>query len=259
MNDDLVPSKVFSRLIHFWWALALFMIVGGLAGLVAARFHRPVFESQSVITSIADYSVLGQVDDWDNDQLYSAIGDVIGSTSVKNEVIAKVQAAKLPLSETETLASLTLDRQDNRWVMHVRLDDPRVAQQVNSYWAESAMQALEAVKAKAVTGFESQQYINSLVTCLQQSVVVEANSTTCNAQTFTQIQNQLKDIASDPDLQISSGSLLLLHTSFALTTQATLPGSPALYAQNLLALAGMLIALIVGLVVLSLDFPVKNK
>ena len=259
MNEDLSPSIIFTRLLRFWWALALLMILGGFFGLLLGKIHHPVYESQAEITSVADYSLVGTVDDWENDQVYVAIGDVIGSTSVKQDVIAQARTAKINTPDEEILNSLSLDRQDNRWVLHVRLNDPKLAQQINTYWANSAMTALESMKAKAVTGFTAQQYINALATCLQQSVVVEANSSDCNPQNFAQIQSEIVKVVNDPEMQLSSGSLLLLHTSFALTTQPTLPRSPVLFSQNILALAGMLVALVVGLILLSINFPTKTN
>ena len=184
---------------------------------------------------------------------------MIGSTEVKNEVLSRAKADQIALTEDQLTKSFSLDRQDNRWVLRVRLNDPQLAQKLDRYWSESAMQALQTMKAKAVTGFIGQEYLNSLATCLQQSVVLESNSTSCNVQNIPLIQSEIKKAVDDPEMNLASSSLTLFHTSFQLTTEATLPGAPVLFSQNTSALAGMLIGLIIGLVLLSIDFPIWAK
>jgi hypothetical protein len=160
MNEDFSPSRIFNRIIHFWWILALLIILGGIAGIFISRAHQPVYESKAVITSVLDYSLLGKLDDAEEDQVFVGIGETIGSTAVKNAVAARAKKDNLALSDEEIRSSLALDRQDNRWVLRVRLSDPKAAQQLNRYWAESAMQSLTSMKTKALVDYAAQQHIN---------------------------------------------------------------------------------------------------
>ena len=259
MNEDFAPSRLFTKLVRFWWALALLVVLGGGIGILISRVHPPVYESRAVITSVIDYSMLGKLDDYEEDQVFVGIGELIGSTAVKNAVIARAEKENTNLTNEAILNSLFLDRQDNRWVLRVRLNDANYAQRVNQIWAENAMAALTAMHNKAVADFGSQQYINSLVSCLQESVVQESGSAACNIQNISAIQKEIQNAINDPAVRAETGSLLLLHTSFELTAEPDLPGSPILLAQNLSALTGMLIALLLGLVLLSIDFPIRNK
>jgi hypothetical protein len=121
------------------------------------------------------------------------------------------------------------------------------------------MSALTAMKVKAVVGFMSEQYINSLATCLQQSVMSESVSSVCTGQNFSALRDEIKKVVVDPASELDSGSLLILHTSFELTNVPDLPTKPVLFAQNISALAGVLISLLIGLIVISLDFPRRKK
>jgi hypothetical protein len=254
MDEDFSPSKTFINLMHFWWVLALLMITGGFCGVLISRLHKPVYESKAVITSVLDYSLIGQIDDTQEDQVYVTIGQIIGSSAVENEVVVQAKADQLNLTDAEILNSLSLDRQDNRWVLHVRLTNSEYARKINQYWSSNAMKALEDMKSNAVVGYMSQQYINSLATCLQQSVVSESGSTICTSQNIANLQKEMSQILTDPNSQIDSSSLSLLHISFELTEVPELSASPVLFAQNISALAGILIALIIGLAVISIDF-----
>jgi hypothetical protein len=259
MIEDYFPSKTFSRLIHYWWAFVLLMMLGAGVGLGLTKILHPVYESKAVITSVLDYSVLGKLDDTQEDQIFVGIGQIINSTDVKAEVLNKAKANQVNLSDEVILKSLSADRQDNRWVLYVRTNDAQTAQQLNGYWAASAMQSLQAMKANAVTGYLSQQYVNSLVTCLQESVDLESGSTSCTYKDFSQLQNEIQKVINDPQSQIVSGSLLFLHTSFALTDSPSLPEGPVLLGQNISALAGMLLGLIIGLFIFSTNLIPEPK
>ena len=252
MNEDFSPSDYFLRILHFWWVIALVMIAGGIAGVMVARVHRPVYESKAIINTILDYSNLGKLDDYDSDQIYLAVGEIIGSAGVKDAVVQKALQEQLPFTQTQILDSLSLDRVDTRWALRVRLDDPQQAQQVNQLWADAAMQALDQMKIDAVTGYASQQYVHSLVTCLQQTVILESGSSECESRDFASIQQEINSIVTDPSSQIASGSLLVSHASFELTQTPSLPGKPVLFAQNLSGLAGVLLGLIAGLILLAI-------
>ena len=90
------------------------------------------------------------------------------------------------------------------------------------------------------------------------SVVLESGSASCNGQNFAAIQAEIDKTVSSPELKSVSNSLLILHTSFELTDEPSLPNEPALFGRNLFALAGMVITLLLGLVLFSIDFPSKS-
>jgi len=146
MNEDFSPSDYFLRILHFWWVIALVMIAGGIAGVMVARVHRPVYESKAIINTILDYSNLEKLDDYESDQIYLTVGEIIGSAGVKDAVVQKAQQEQLPFTQAQILDSLSLDRVDTRWALRVRLSDPQQAQQVNQLWADAAMQALDQMK-----------------------------------------------------------------------------------------------------------------
>jgi len=254
MNDDYSPSLVFSRFLRFWWLIVLLMILGGAIGVLISRTHRPIYESRAEITTALDYSLLGKLTDTEEDQVYTSVGQLLNSTVVQNEVLNQVKARNIGLSDKEVIDSLVLSRQENVWLLNVRLNDPKMAQEIDQIWSSSAMKALTDMKTKAVVGYNSQQYLNSLVDCMQQSVVAENPLSDCGSQNVSELQKEIDRVIDDPDSQLVSSSILLLHLSFELTTEPTLPAAPVLLSQNISALTGMITALALGIFFLSIDF-----
>lgn len=259
MNGDLEPMTILQRMIKYWWALTIILILGGVIGVGASRLHRPVYQSKAVITTVIDYSQLGKLDDYEEDQIFVAVGEKLGSTSVKDAVYQKVNQAGLSLTREGLGKALTLNRQDSRWILYVRFTDPQTAQQIAQYWADEGMAALTSMRKDAETNFYFHQYQNSLVTCLQDTVIVDSSSSVCNLQNYSAIQSEIDRSVQADNAADSGNSLLLLHTSFEITENPSGTNSPVLFNQSICALGGMLLALAAGLIIFSIDFPFFDK
>lgn len=261
MDNDLQPMKILQRIQKYWWALILVIILGGLLGIGISRLHSPIYQSRAVITTVIDYSQLGKLDDYEEDQIFVAAGETINSSDVLDLVFKKVQADGIQLSRDDLKKALTLNRQDSRWLLYARFSDPETAQKIAQIWADESIQAIGRMNKEAIKNFFDQQYMNSMVTCLQNSVNVESGSAVCNLENYQAIQSEI-DKGVEGEKPVEQGaSLILLHTSSAVTQAADLPGSPVLFKQNYSALAGMILALVLGLILFSIDFSffVKNE
>lgn len=257
MENDFSPISILQKVIRFWWILVMMMIIGGGVGLIISRLHTPVYESKAVITSMVDYAFISKLDDWEEDQIFQAIGDEIHSSRVMDKVISVALEEGIQLSAGEINKSLTQDRQDTRWMLRVRANSAQVAQRINAIWAQAAMEALTELKRNSITSLATQKYLDSLVSCIEQSVVLDPSSSLCSTQNNDLLKAEIAKIGNDPDLQVVWNSLALSHTSFELTTDPTLPDSAVLFRQNINALVGMLIGLLAGLWIIAADIPLK--
>ena len=259
MDEDIKLSEIISKIIHFWWLLIVFIIAGGVLGLLFSTLHPAVYESKSVITTVIDYGNLGKLDDMEEDQLFVAVGDLIGSTSVKDKTAADAAVEDVALTAEEINDSLWLDRKDTRWVLRVRASDPQTALRINEIWTQAAMDSLSDMKENALVAASFQQKLDSLVSCFEQSVIMEPIPAECQPQNYSELRNAINELtAAQPS--VIYDSLILSHTSFTVTTQSTNPNSPVSFSRNLLVLAGGFLGLIISLVLFTLDWPKqKNK
>jgi hypothetical protein len=255
MTNDFSAPSFFSRVVRFWWILIGLMIAGGVVGFLLSHIIRPMYESEAVVTSSLDYANLGNLDDWEEDQTYLAIGDIITSTDVKEKVLAAASADGVVLTRDALEKAFSADRQDTRWVMRVRAPSAEEAQQLNSYWVSAAMDALTTMKEKTASSLVMQQYLNSLADCFGQSVVVEPSSASCSAQNVDSLRDEMAAAAEQAGNSNFYTTLIISHTSFEMTTSPTLPSSPVMNARGFLVIAGALIGLIAALILFICDWP----
>ncbi|MEA5079005.1 MAG: hypothetical protein VB013_10590 [Anaerolineaceae bacterium] len=259
MDNDLAPIQAMNRLMHYWWVVVVLMILGGGIGLFFTTLRPAVYESTASISTAIDYAFVSRLDDWEEDQIFQAVGDVILSSSVLEQVSNDASAAGLTLSKQEIAANFSADRQDTRWVLRVRNSDPQTAQKFSQIWSQNAIATLSDLRKNAVTSVAVQSSLNSLVNCLQDKVVADASSALCPEKDLTEVKKEIDAIANDPKFQEVWNSLALSHTSFELTGEATLPTSPVLFGRNISVLAGALIGLLLGVgLVNSALFNKKN-
>jgi hypothetical protein len=255
MTNDFSTKHFFSRIIHFWWILAALMILGGVIGFLATFLLKPVYESTAVVSTTLDYAVLGKLDDWEEDQVFRSIGDIITSTEVKDEVLALAQEDGVDLTGPQFDKYFSADRQDTRWVMRVRAESAKTAQRLNTYWSTAVMDALNQLKTDSDSAMVVQQYMFSLADCFEQSVAVEPVAMSCEIQNIDELRAEMAKTGEQGTDKSNRSTFVLSHTSYALTTDPTLPTDSVLYTRNLMVLCGALIGLFLGFVLFSLKWP----
>jgi uncharacterized protein involved in exopolysaccharide biosynthesis len=255
MTEDLNISAFFSQVMKRWWLLIGMMILGGVAGLLLTLVRQPLYQSEATVTTVLDYAVLGHLSDWEQDQLYRSIGDVIDSTKVKEQVIAAADAQGISLTAEDVTKNFAADRQDTRWMMRVRAESPELAQKLNEYWAAASMDALVEMYMKNQEAFAYQRYLASLTDCFEQSVVIDPVSQECNISDVNAIREAMTVASENTGSLDYRRSLILSHASFELTTEPTLPSSPAVFSRNIMAFAGSLIGLLAALIIFLTGLP----
>ena len=259
MSDDLNMSTFFSRIIKRWWLLIGLMILGGVAGFFLTFVRQPLYESQAVVTSVLDYAVLGHLSDWEQDQLYRSIGDVVASSKVINQVIEEANANGILVTQEDVEKNFSADRQDTRWVIRVRAKTPKLAQQLNSYWASFGMDALVEMSESNRAAFAYQRYLASLTDCFEQTVMVDPVSQDCSVENINAIREAMTAASANTGDLDYRRSLILTHASFELTSEPSLPTSPAIFSRSIMVLAGALIGLCLAFIFYIADLPSRNR
>jgi hypothetical protein len=248
-------TDMVSRAVHYWWLAAGLMIVGGLIGLLASTVRKPVYESVSVITTVIDFAYSGRLTDYEEDHLLTAIGDVIQSSQVMEDVIEMGIQNGLASSAEEMRSIFTASRQGYRWELSARSNDPEVALEANRLWLNSAVSALEQFRLdsiKALAEFNTQAGIEN---CFQQAVVVEPVSAYCSATDFQALRDQINSFESGTSSNSLLSRLLASRVSFQVTTEPGMPGTPAHMGRNSLTIAGFLLGLLAAVLLLVIGFP----
>ncbi|MCX6053339.1 MAG: hypothetical protein NTZ74_00195 [Chloroflexi bacterium] len=258
MNVDLVPSESLKRALQWWWLLALVMTAGGLLGLLITRLHRPLYESQAVITTSIDYAYSGRLTDTEEDQIVSTVGDLVGSSTVMEDVLRSAEKRGILLTPGEIANRFFKSRQGFRWELSVRDGDPRQAQILAGLWVESAMRELVLLRDRSLDWLHFQTAQLDLEHCFSQMVVLDPASQPCSFDQISVIRKNLALNSGEMGDPPPGDWILLSRVSFHLTTTAQYPGAPALFGQNSSTLVGAMAGLLLGMGVIVF-WPPKRK
>lgn len=254
--DDVIPSELLKRVIHWWWLVILIVIAGGAAGVLAVQLQKPVYESQASITTSIDFAYAGRISEAQEDYLISTVGDVITSTAVFDEVKQKAAAVGILVTDQMIKDRFTNSRQGYRWEVTVRYSDPQTAQTLTQIWVNAAEEALGNLLAKSQEILAMRSAQLALQNCFSQTVVIEPASAYCSTENLATIRDVLTDTSTSEKLASLPQAILLSKTSTEITDDAYLPDGPVILKRNLTALAGCFCGLLIGLGFL---FFGKNK
>jgi len=253
--DDIDLSGVVNRAVKYWWVVALLMIVGGITGLLVSVIAKPVYESNSVISSVIDFAYSGRMTDYEEDYLLTAIGDIIVSDAVMTQVVEAASNDSLAIEEKTLLESLTASRQGYRWVLSSRYSDAQIAQEINRLWLKSAMNELQAFRSDSLAALAEFQAQVGIENCFEQAVILDPVTSFCSAQDMDLLQRQLANLADGSLRADLLTRLLASRISFEVTGEPDLPSRPVHLGRNISTLAGALVGLLLALIVLISSFP----
>jgi capsular polysaccharide biosynthesis protein len=250
METDFVPSELMKIIARKWWILVIAMMLGGLAGMLITRAHKPIYQSQAVIATAVDYAYTGSLEDFELDHLIMAVGEVIDSTSVRDSVVESVLSEGTGTSAADIRKNMTALRKGDSWLLTARASEPETAQQIALAWGNEAIKSLAAKRTEATEAFHVQVARFTLEECLSRVVVVEPVSSGCSTQELDELRLFLNN-STQPDASLDyRDSILLSNLSFEFTKVPEISTSPVIFRQNFNVLAGALIALVVSLGVL---------
>jgi hypothetical protein len=254
-QDEFSLPDIFGRAVRYWWLPAVLMIAGGLIGLLVSVVQKPVYESNSVITTVIDFAYAGRLTDYEEDHLLSAVGDVIYSSDVMAEVTeAAIEAGLAPTVEV-IRTSLAASRQGYRWVLSSRSADPEIAMELNRLWLDAAVDALARFRMDSILALAEFNTQVEVENCFQQAVVVEPVSSYCSAIDFQTLSDQVNQLASSSEKATLLSRLLASRISFQVTQQSELPGSPVHLGRGVTVAAGILLGLLTAILMLVLGLP----
>lgn len=250
MENDFVPSELIKTIARKWWVLVLAMILGGLAGMLITRAHKPVYQSQAVLTTAVNYAYTGNLSDVVLDHLIMTVGEVIDSTAVRESVVENFASEGVAESASEIGNNLNVIRKGNSWLLTVRASDPLMAQQIALLWGNEALDSLITLRETATDAFHYQVARFALEDCFSRIVVVDPVSSGCSSEEMEELRLFLTTADQQGSSLTYRKSILLSNLSFELTKEAEVSTSPVLFRQNLNVLAGALIGLVISLGVL---------
>ncbi len=255
MNQEFTPLEELKSALHYWWLIVVFMVVGASVGWVIQGVKAPLYEAEASITTSIEFTRTGQMTDIEEDYAIRIVGDVLFSERALEAVEERAGSAGLTLDRQTLLQMTTFERQNNTWIYRVRHADPRTAVQVSTWLAEAGYLAVGEALSEALSAESLARYADSLVSCLEQSVVTSPVQADCRPENLTAIQAELDaTIAALTHHRLASQGILPAMV-FSAPAAVVIPSEPVLFGRNLLMLGGALAGFLLAVWAISLRLP----
>jgi uncharacterized protein involved in exopolysaccharide biosynthesis len=268
MSEDISPRDSLEHALRYWWVIAMTMIIGGIVGWSIARFSAPVYEAR------AGYRVT-----LDEDAVLAEAQKTNPSAELTYELKApyltpvalmfydpEVRSAVEELAQEEELdfpedgfrsGQLNLDQRRSDWSIIVRHRDSETAAKIANLWVVIADEQLQKAHAQAALA-ESLKVQMSLIThCFLNSSLTEGNK--CAGMSFSdlaEMQAHYQDLDRQYQDAFSASEGVSMLVRFGPGVMAQAPVRPVYYNTGLLTLAGSLLGLILGGVLVQ-KLPIK--
>jgi len=249
-----IPAEAFGRALRRWWLLTLLTIAGGLAGLVFNALRPQPYEAGFRIATSIDVASSGELNQYQEDITYEAVGALLFSPSLQEQVIMVAGRSGTPLPADYLGRNATVERRLATWQVRVRHSDPQAAEAIAAVWLRLASEEMRRAYAQAVDADGLERYLESMEGCLARAAVSPPSFGLCSQTSLAQIQAEIQKTGGL--LSAARLSSRGLSSSLAIDQAESdlLPARAVSDQRGQMVLAGALVGFVVGLWALQVDF-----
>jgi len=161
------PRAYFEKLVHQWWVVFLAIAIGGSSGAGLSLLTPPRYEAEAKISTSIDYTLLPELEDYEEDRIINEAGWVMLSDAVLLDVQerAKTEGVRIVFEDFDTRFSA--DRIDDLWALRVAGTDQQEASTLANIWVDISYQHLSDAHAYALEASTIRSAIAALESCQQ--------------------------------------------------------------------------------------------
>lgn len=254
-DDSFAPLAVLEESLHFWWFLFLLIVAGGLVGWFIHQARPPVYEAIGEFSASIDFVSTGPLSQFEEDVALNTISNLVNSTAMVRSVSAQAREEGIDITARELRRSSIMERRLDTWQLRVRNIDPQAAERLANIWVEQGRALLLESYRNALEAEEMHRLLLSLESCLEQAVVVEPAGGQCTPDRFADIQADMSAAGKlYSEAKLGSGGL---SSSLVLgpAEYIGVSSQPVILARNQVVLAGCLLGLLAGILLLQFRVP----
>jgi hypothetical protein len=268
MIEDISPRDSLEQALRYWWVIAMAMIIGGIVGWSIVQFSAPVYEARAGYRVALDENAVLAEAQKINPQAeltyelrapyLTPVALVFYAPEVRDAVEKKAHADGLSFPEDGFRnGQLALDQRRSDWIIIVRHRDSETAAKLANLWVSTADEFLQEARKQAVLAESIKIRLVLLSQCFLDSSLADGNQ--CAGTSFSDIaefQVQYQELDRQYQNAFSASEGISTLVSFEPGVVAQAPIRPVYYNTGLLMLAGSLLGLIVGGMVVQ-KLPIK--
>ncbi len=247
MDNENLDIRTFStQICKKWWILVLVGSIGALVGfLLNILFITPLYLATSTISVSINFSQVGHLTQYEQDQFFGHILTFLRSDQIIDETLSSFDPTSI--DKNQFLHNCFLERQLNKINFRCILAIPSEAQSLSIHWKEVGFQHLK----NALNHAETYQLLlakqSQFENCVQQAAQGLNSSFNCEY-----LRSEGQDVLDqlENEKQLSQGML----PGFSLLNgeNASLPHDATRHQMNFMVFAGALIGLVISLFVISI-------
>ncbi len=262
--SDFSPRQILERTFHYWWLVAACTLLGGIGAWIFSLFHPPIYAATAAYSVSLDQQTIAAEYHLAPDQLpldfthqneyLSPAADVFFGVDVRSRVVSDAAAHSIEMKSSDfDTVNFSLDRRSgDRWLLTVQNTDPSDAAQLTNLWAAAADSVLRAAQAHSAKAMVLQEQHNTILKCFSGASLSSANG--CAGTAFASSSEEvafLNDLEEQIIAEQAAGRNIDPALQFSFVRPADPPSVPVLYDKSLVLLAGLLIGLFGGSVVMQ--------
>jgi hypothetical protein len=261
--SELSPRDTFKRISDYWWLLATLMLAGGLAAWLAGQFLTPIYEATAFYDVTLDQAMIAA-------RLHIDPATLAVEYTIQNTYLEPVEALfydpdirAAMIADANTLGirldleqlsgeDFSVDRTGVAWFITVRNTNPITAARLANLWVTDVDAALREAQSHSLQAFSLQAQRDAVMNCFNGQVFSQANL--CAGTSFTgrsDLEAYLNDLQQQFEAEKLASRDIDLAVSFNIMRLADPPSEPALYNLSYLMVAGSLIGLLAGLLLVQ--------
>jgi hypothetical protein len=261
VEKELEIKNQISLVIRYWYIIVIFGIFGAIVGYALSRLNPPIYQTASIFAIGLNFDMANPLSQYEEDFALGKMAKVVTSDDVIEKALSIFQQQEKPEIEKfnmeELRYSIKLEQKGSRWELVVVGEDPTTITALANSWAEAAEDGLWEAYSHALQAKELNQQLAIIVMKLG---ILRLRNADIN-QRIIRMQ-ELKEATSElepqllNELKLSRG--LTTFLSFEWTEEARVPTIPVTNSQGDQILAGNLLGIIVGVIMVIPFQTIRN-
>jgi hypothetical protein len=255
---DIPILDALQRALRGWWIVSLCMVCGGLLGWGYTRLRPPMYEAQAVfhVDVDVDQYLINQGDVGvvvvKRSTMLAPVRDLFFAKNVVRKLISAAEAQGYTLTHEQILDDFKIQQIDTRWLASVRAADPQSAATLANLWSEITLSVMKKAYAHAVELRTLELELSTVVRCFSEDDFTKGNQ--CAGTRFKSqaaFDRYLSKTQTEINAERDASRGLDASMELDLTRQAQVPDEPVLYNDSAIIVAGMMIGLILGVILVQ--------
>jgi hypothetical protein len=245
-SESFSPRRYFEKIIHLWWVMFLVIAIGGATGVGLSMFTPPRYEAEAKISTSIDYTILPELEDYEEDRIINEAGWVMLSDTVLLDVQerAKAQGVRIPFEDFST--PFSADRIDDLWALRVIGRDQEEVSTLANIWMDVSFQHLTTAHSYALEASAIRAAIAALESCQQEEITTKP--VLCETTDVETLDVEVDAMTAELEEALALSLGLNPASNYTINSYAVIPLSPSYQARGVMAFLGMLLGLMAGLV-----------